>query len=132
MGTFSGLAEAQEYFKADRFATLNGITLDALSDEGAVCSVTLTDGHRNAMGGVMGGVIFTLADLAFAAAANNDHRSTVALDMNVHFLSGTKGDRLIAVSKKIKSGRTTSVYEITVSDDTGRQVALIIGTGYKL
>ena len=108
------------------------MTLDALSDEGSVCSVTLTGGHRNAMGEVMGGVIFTLADLAFAAASNNNHRYTVALDMNISFLSTTKGNRLIASSKKIKSGRTTSVYEISVSDDTDRQVALIIGTGYKL
>ncbi len=132
MSTFSSLAEAQAYFQNDRFAAANGITLDALTEDGAICSVTLNENHRNAMGGVMGGVIFTLADLAFAAASNNDHQGTVALDVNIHFLSAAKGSRLIAASKRVKSGRTTSVYEITVTDDTGRQVALMIGTGYKL
>ena len=132
MGTFNSLEEAQAYFQADRFAACNGITLDALSDEEAVCSVVLTENHRNAMGGVMGGVIFTLAGLALAAASNHDHRGTVALDVNIHFLSSAKGSRLTATAKKVKSGRTTSVYEISVEDDTGRQVALVIGTGYKL
>ncbi len=132
MGTFNSLEEAQAYFQADRFAACNGITLDALSDEEAVCSVVLTENHRNAMGGVMGGVIFTLADLALAAASNHDHRGTVALDVNIHFLSSAKGSCLTATAKKVKSGRTTSVYEISVEDDTGRQVALVIGTGYKL
>ena len=132
MSTFSTLTEAQAYFQGDRFATTNGMTLDELTEDGAVCSVTLNENHRNALGGVMGGVIFTLADLAFAAASNNDHEGTVALDVNIHFLSAAKGDRLIAAAKRIKSGRTTSVYEVTVSDDTGRRVALMVGTGYKL
>ena len=68
MSTFKSLEEAQAYFQGDRFATEAGMTLDALGEKSAVCSVTLSERHRNANGGVMGGAIFTLADFAFAAA----------------------------------------------------------------
>ncbi len=132
MGAFRSLEEAREFFRNDRFASSNGMTLDELREGGCVCSMTLRDDHRNALGGVMGGVIFTLADFAFAVASNHDHRSTVALDVNIHFLSASKGERLRAEARCVKSGRTTGVYEITVTDDLGKTVALFVGTGYKL
>ena len=78
MSTFKSLEEARAYFKGDRFATENGMTLDAIGEGTATCSLTLSQRHQNANGGVMGGVIFTLADFAFAAAVNNVHRPTVA------------------------------------------------------
>ena len=132
MGTFQNVEEARSFFTRDRFATVNGMHLDVLTDEECVCSVELTDDHRNAVGGVMGGVIYTLADFAFAAASNNDHRGTVGLDCSIHYLSGTKGTRLTASAVCEKSGRTTSVYRVTVRDDLGKEIALFIGTGYKL
>ena len=132
MSTFNTLQEAQEFFKNDRFATDNGARIDYLDDEKCICSMELTEIHRNALGGVMGGAIFTVADLAFAVSSNNAHRSTVALDINIHFLSPPKGNKLFAESRCVKSGRTTSIYEIKITDDTGRDVALFIGTGYKL
>ena len=132
MSTFSSLEDARTYFANDRYAAMSGITLDELTEDGCVCSVTIEDKHRNALGGVMGGVIFTLADFAFAVSVNNDHASTVALDANIHFLSAPKGARLIARSARVRSGRTTVVYEITIRDDLGKTVALFVGTGYKL
>ena len=132
MSTFASLEEARTYFANDRYAAMSGITLDELTEDGCVCSVTIEDKHRNALGGVMGGVIFTLADFAFAVSVNNEHFSTVALDANIHFLSAPKGERLIARSARVRSGRTTAVYEITIRDDLGKNVALFVGTGYKL
>ena len=132
MSTFGSLQEAQEFFKNDRFATDNGAKIDYLDDEKCICSMELSEIHRNALGGVMGGAIFTVADLAFAVSSNNAHRSTVALDINIQFLSPPKGNKLFAESRCVKSGRTTAIYEIKVTDDTGRDVALFIGTGYKL
>ena len=131
MGSFKSLEEARAFFENDRFAFSNGMTLDELREDGCLCSVTLRPEHRNALGGVMGGVIFTLADFAFAVASNQDHSPTVALDVNIHFLSAARGERLLAQARRVKSGRTTGVYEITVTDDLGRTVALFIGTGYK-
>ena len=132
MGTFANVEEAREHFKNDRFATNAGMRIDELGEDGAVCSVTLTDDHRNAYGGVMGGAIFTLADLAFAACANNIHSLSVASQVSINYLSAPKGTKLTARAKCIKSGRTTSVINVTVSDDTGIDVALFVGTAFKL
>ncbi len=132
MSTFRNIDEAREYFKGDTFAMANGIQIDELFEGGCTCSMTLRDDHRNALGGVMGGVIFTLADFALAVASNNDHSPTVAMDVDVRFLSGSRGTRLIATSHCVRSGKTTSVYEVEVTDDLGRKIALTVATGYKL
>ena len=78
MGTFKTIDEAREYFKDDGFASANGIILEELDDAHALTSVILTHNHRNALGGVMGGAIFTLSDFAFAALSNQLHMETVA------------------------------------------------------
>ncbi len=132
MGNFANIEDARRHFCKDLFATSNGIVLEELDDEHSLCSLEIGDRHRNAYGGVMGGAIFTLADLAFAALSNNHHQLTVALDVNINYLSAVKGSKLFARARCVKSGRTTSVYCVEVSDDTGRDIALFTGTGYKL
>ena len=132
MSTFKNTEEAREYFKGDRFATLNGMQLDELTEDISVCSMTLGEGHKNANGGIMGGVMFTLADLAFASLANNIHMPTVAQQVSINYLSAPKGERLIAKAVCKKDGRTTMVLNVDVTDDTGREIAQFIGTGFKL
>ncbi len=132
MGVFATLDEVREHFKKDTFATNAGMQVDDYCDDGCTCSVILGDGHRNAYGGVMGGVIFTLADLALAVTANNIHSLSVAQSVNINYLSAPKGKKLIAKAKCIKNGKTTSVITVNVSDDTGRDVALFVGTAFKL
>lgn len=132
MSTFKSVEEVREYFKNDRYAAMSGIVIDGLGDGWSECSMVITDTHRNAMGGVMGGAIFTLADLAFSVAANNKHMPTVAQQMSSSFLSMPKGTKLIARAKCRKDGRTTCVYNIDITDDTGRDIAQIVATGYKL
>lgn len=132
MVNFNSLEEAREFFYKDKFAVNTGITLDEISDDEAICSLDLTDEHRNAYGGVMGGVIFTLADFAFAVLSNQIHQLTVAQQVDIHYLSAPKGDKLIAKATCRKSGRTSSIVNVDISDDTGRDVAQFIGTGFKL
>ena len=132
MSVFESLDQARAYFEGDRFALENGITLDELSPAGAVCSFTIEDRHRNAEGGVMGGAIFTLVDLAFAAAANNVHRPTVAQQVSMNFLSGSRGRRLTARATCRKDGRSSCVFNVDVSDDLGRDIAQATVTGFKL
>ncbi len=132
MGTFSSIEEAREHFKKDRFASSTGMVLDELTDEYAVCSVELNENHHNAYGGIMGGAIFTLADLAFAALSNNNHQPTVAQQVSINYLSSVKGTKLIAKAYMKKNGRTTCTINVDVTDDTGRDIAQFIGLGYKL
>ena len=132
MGTFKTIEEARAYFKDDGFASANGIVLEELDDEHAVTSVVLTHDHRNAMGGVMGGAIFTLADFAFAALSNQLHHGTVAQQISINYLSAPKGDRLTAKAVCRKNGRNSCVVNVDVTDDTGRDIAQFVGTGFKL
>ena len=132
MATFSSVQEAEEYFKNDKFAYSNGMSLVDLGEDFSVCRMDLDDRHLNANGGIMGGVIFTLADLAFAALSNNIHKPTVAQQVSINYLAAPKGKTLMAKADIIKSGRSSTIIQVTVSDEKGRKVAIFTGTGFKL
>ena len=97
----------------------------------ARCALTLVPGHRNAAGGVMGGVIFTLADFAFAVAANCQRMETVSLTSQITYLNRAKGERLFASAACVKMGKNTCYYTIDVTDDLGNQVAQVTTTGFR-
>ena len=80
------LEEVREVFADDRFATENGAVIEKIGDGYAKCSVKLERKHKNAMGGVMGGVYFTLADFAFAVASNHEKMGVVSISSNIAFL----------------------------------------------
>ena len=80
----------------------------------------------------MGGAIFTLADYAFAALTNDRERITVAQQVSISYLSTVKGSRLVATARFKKDGRSSCVVNVDVVDDTGREIAQFVGTGFKL
>lgn len=126
------IEEAKEYFSHDRFATENGIALEEVDERHAVASLVVSDRHLNAYGGVMGGAIFTLADFAFAALTNDRKRKTVAQQVSINYLSAPKSGRLTATARYRKDGRSSCVVNVDVTDDTGRDIAQFVGTGFKL
>ena len=132
MKDFSTIDEAREYFSKDRFATGNGMTLDEVDATHAVASLTIDSRHKNAFGGVMGGAIFTLADFAFAALTNDRERVTVAQQVSINYFSQPKGARLVATARYKKDGRNSCVVNVDVVDDSGREIAQCVGTGFKL
>lgn len=132
MATFTSVQEAIEYFKNDKFAYNSGMVLEDLGEDFSLCSMELGEGHLNANGGIMGGVMFTLADLAFAALSNNIHRPTVAQQVSINYLAAPKGKTLKARAELIKSGRSSTIIQVKVTDETGREIALFTGTGFKL
>ena len=129
---FESLEEAQEFFKNDRFAATNGMVIDEISEDYAICSMKICENHLNAAGSVMGGVYFTLADFAFAVSVNNVHKVSVGMDSNITFLAPAKGDRLVATSKVLRSGKTTTYCEVQVKDGLDRLCAVFTGTAFKL
>lgn len=124
------LEEVRKIFEGDRFATENGAVIEEISDHSAVCSLIITDSHRNAMGAVMGGTYFMLADFAFAVAANHEDLGCVSLRSDISFLSPAKGKRLIAKAVCIKDGRSTACYRVDVTDELGNLTAIVTTTGY--
>lgn len=132
MSEFKTLEEAREYFKGERFATAAGMHIDEMTDEYVICSVTLEDRHKNALGGIMGGAIFTLADLAFAVLVNNDHNPTVAQQVSINFLNMPKGRTMSAKAQFKKNGRSSAVVNVDVYDENDLAIAQFVGTGFKL
>lgn len=124
------LKEIQERFKADRFAAAMGAEILEARPGRAKCALTLGEVHRNAAGGVMGGVAFTLADFAFAVAANCEKMGTVSLSSQIAYLSRPKGERLIAVANRVKEGRSTCYYTVDITDELGTPVAQVTTTGF--
>lgn len=123
------LEKAQEYFSNDRFATENGAIIREIGSNYAVCTLTLTDRHRNALGNVMGGVLFMLADFAFAVATNWGHSPTVSTDSTIHFLRASKGAEITARAEIVKAGRTSVYCEVSVTDDQGKLLARVSASG---
>lgn len=125
------LNEAREEFSKDLFATkLSGIEIDKIGEDYALCSMKLTPDHRNAYGGIMGGAIYTLADFAFAVASNlGKEQATVSIVGNASFVSSTKGSVLYAEARLIKDGRNNCFYDVTVTDDLSKTIAVVSFTG---
>ena len=124
------LEEVRKIFEGDRFATENGAVIEEVGDHSARCSLVITDSHRNAMGAVMGGTYFMLADFTFAVAANWEKMGCVSLHSDISFLGAAKGEKLIANAVCIKDGKRTACYRVDVTDDLGNLAATITTTGY--
>lgn len=123
------LEEVRKIFEGDRFATENGAVIEEIGDHSATCSLVLTPSHRNAMGAVMGGTYFMLADFAFAVAANWEKMGCVSLRADISFLGAARGEKLIARAVCIKDGRTTACYRVDVTDELGNLAATVTTTG---
>ena len=67
---YNDLKSAIEFFKNDKFAASTGVEILSVETGRAVCALEISQGHVNSDGFVQGGAIFTLADSAFAVAAN--------------------------------------------------------------
>lgn len=124
------LEDVRKIFEGDRFAMENGAVIEEIGDRSATCSLLLTDSHRNAMGAVMGGVYFMLADFAFAVAANWENMGCVSLHSDISFLVAAKGQKLTAKAVCIKDSKTTSCYRVDVTDALGNLAAAVTVTGY--
>ena len=123
------IEEVRKIFEGDRFAMENGAVIEEIGQRSATCSLVLTDSHRNAMGAVMGGTYFMLADFAFAVAANWEKMGCVSLRSDISFLSAAKGEKLIAKAVCIKDGKTTACYRVDVTDELGNLAATVTVTG---
>lgn len=126
------IEEVRKIFAADRFATENGAVIDEIGDQSATCSLRITQSHRNAMGAVMGGTYFMLADFAFAVAANWEKMCCVSLHSDISFLNAAKGEKLTAKATCVKNGKNTVCYRVDVTDEMGTLTATVTVVGCKL
>lgn len=136
------LQTAVQVFLEDRYATeATGIGIVAVEDHYARCALSLTNAHRNARGAVMGGVFGTMADFAFAIAANTESLSSgdtmlhwVSLESTIHYLAQPKGDRIEAETHLLRLGRTTCLFEVNLFEPAApqRRLAHVLVSGSRV
>ena len=131
MADIEELEKVREIFRGDRFATEMGAVVDEIGDHYAKCSLIINEHHKNAMGGVMGGVYFTLADFAFAVASNWQQPGVVGLNVDASFIGVPKTERIVAEAKLIKDGRTICCYNVEIKDELGNPIAAVQCVGFR-
>ena len=115
----------------DHFRELLGIKVLEIKDGYAKMSMQITKKHTNAHGFTHGGVLFSLADCAFAEAVNFGDNQAVAVQVSINYLRPTvEGEILIAEANTVSDGKTLAVCRVAVKKE-GKDVALFSGLAYK-
>jgi acyl-CoA thioesterase len=117
----------------DRATNALGMQLERIQPGEALMSMLVRDDMVNGHHMCHGGLIFTLADSAFAYACNSYNQNTVASACHIDFLAPAQmGETLEAHAlERSRSGRT-GVYDVTVSTRSGTTVALFRGKSYRI
>jgi acyl-CoA thioesterase len=125
------MPDARQLLAQDRFAAYTGITLEAVEAGHARARLRIRPEHLNGVGIVQGGAVFTLADFAFAAAANSTGSVAVAIDVSISFLKAVTGGELVAEATEEAASGRISTSLVRVTDDAGALVAIFKGTAYR-
>ena len=105
-----------EHIRQDPFAARLGAVIEAIEPGYSRVSLTVTETMLNFHGITHGGLVFTLGDIAFAAASNSHGQTAVALNVSISFLRATGvGDHLVAEARELHLGARTALYEIVVT-----------------
>jgi acyl-CoA thioesterase len=135
------LVEAQELadacakamYSRDHAAQALGITIVNVRPGYALLSMMVRKDMVNGYDICHGGMLFTLADTAFAYSCNSYNKATVASACHIDFLApGMLGATLSAEGvERWLSGRT-GVYDVTIRDESGKVLALFRGKSHRL
>jgi acyl-CoA thioesterase len=133
--TAQALADAasQAMWQRDRTAHALGMELASVAPGLATLRMAVRPDMVNGHHICHGGLIFTLADTAFAYACNSYNLNTVASACHIDFLApAQEGDVLEAVAIERSAAGRTGVYDVTVSVASGKTVALFRGKSYRI
>ena len=124
---------AQAMYASDKASQSHGIRIAEVRPGYARLTMSvrgdMVNGHRICHGGM----VFTLADSAFAFACNSHNESTVAAAASIDFLAAAhEGDELTAEAKELWRTRRNGIYEITVTNQKGARIAFFRGRSYRI
>lgn len=121
----------RELIADDPFCAFLGIELEALGAGHARTSLRLREVHTNFHGTPHGGVVYSLADAAFAAASNASGETAVALETNVSYLDAADvGETLVATAEETHRGGRTAEHRVDVRTDDDERIATFRGRVY--
>jgi acyl-CoA thioesterase len=121
-------ASAEAMWSTDRASQALGMRILEVRPGTARLCMTIRPDMTNGHGICHGGYMFLLADSAFAFACNSRNQKTVAAGAEIHFVSSSReGDLLTAEAQEQHLGGRSGIYDVRVTDQTGRTVALFRG-----
>jgi len=110
--------------QADRASAALGMVVERDEPGLAVVTMPVREDMTNGFAITHGGLVFALADTAFAIACNEDERITVAAGADITFLKSTRAGQVLTATavRRAVRGRT-GIYDVSVTDETGDAVA---------
>jgi acyl-CoA thioesterase len=120
-------------FAGDKASKMLGMRVVVVKPGYARLTMTVRSDMVNGHSICHGGLIFSLADSAFAVSCNSHNESTVAAAASIDFLAPAfEGDELSAEANELwRSGRS-GLYEITVTNQRGERIALFRGRSHRI
>ncbi len=134
-GAAQGRAEraVAALFGRDRASQALGMRISGAGPGWARLVMTVRPDMLNGHQVCHGGLVFALADSAFAFACNSHNESTVAAAAAIDFLASARaGDELTAEARELWRTKRNGIYEITVLNQRGERVALFRGRSYRI
>ncbi len=126
------MSSLKEFFNTkDQLARHMGIEVLQAEEGYAVAQMELRSEHTNGLDMAHGGAIFTLADLAFAAASNARGRPAVAVNVNISFIKAVYSGLLRAEARETSLGNKLATYTVNVYDQAEDLCALFQGMVYR-
>ncbi len=123
----------EAYIEKDAFAKSLGASVEIICPGHSQVTLLIDQTMTNFHGTTHGGVIFSISDMAFAAACNSHGKTAVALNVSICFLRPSfPGDTLIAEAKEIVNGNRTSLYSVEIKNlESGKLIARSQDQAYK-
>ena len=121
----------KEFFLKDRFAVNAGVELMEVRPGYAKARMRITPEHLNGGGVCQGGALFTLADLAFAAAVNSHLTLTFSTSANITFLRSVADGYVYAEATEIANHPRLPYAEVRITSEDGQLVAILTSSGYR-
>ena len=124
---------AEKLYGSDQASQMLGMTIESVAPGSARVTMRVRPDMVNGHDICHGGLIFALADSAFAFACNSHGHNTVAAGAAIEFLApGRKGDLLTAsATERWRAGRS-GIYEIEVRNERGDAIALFRGRSHQV
>lgn len=124
---------AEHMFAQDAASKALGMVISAVKPGGATATMTVTDAMLNGYKTCHGGMIFSLADSAFAFACNSQNQVAVAAACTIDFLRPAMlGDRLNALATQQHQGQRSGIYQVQVTNQNAQLVALFKGNSARI
>ncbi|RSD27273.1 hydroxyphenylacetyl-CoA thioesterase PaaI [Mesobacillus subterraneus] len=121
-----------ERVKADPYANFLGIKIENIEEGKAVVSISVKENMLNFHGAANGGLIFSLADVAFAIASNSYGQTSVGINVSINYMKAAMlGDSLTATAEEVSKNPKLALYRLTVCNQHNEIIAVADGMVYR-